>query len=267
MMRSTAFRTAMALGVLVACAAAPAVTAFADARSSFIPHRALYSMKLAKTKSGSDVIDVDGRMAFEWRRECEGWTVQQHYRIRFFGADGEANEIASSYNTWEAIDGKHYRFFVKKHQGGQVKEVSGVAERQGDIRFAKPEKKTVKLSEQAIFPSEHTFELIDRALKGEKFFSTHLFDGGEFEPDTPVTAVIGRRSEPKPGPDRDLNGYYWPIRLAFFEAEAKGSEPDYEMSIDLHPNGIARALKIDYGDFVVNVELRKLEILKGPLGC
>ena len=42
------------------------------AEQAIVPHRALYQMQLAGTRTGSSVTGVSGRMAFEWADACEG---------------------------------------------------------------------------------------------------------------------------------------------------------------------------------------------------
>ena len=49
--------------------------------------------------------------------------------------------------------------------------------------------------------------------------------------------------------------------MAFFKVGADTEEPDYEMDLTLEPNGIARHMKIDYGDFSVTGNLEDLEAL------
>jgi hypothetical protein len=261
---------ALAFGgaVLLLAAAGPGA-AVADARASFLPHRALYEMKLGRSKNGAEVADVNGRMAFEWRDDCDGWTVEQQYLLRFLAATGAVNDVASRYTTWESKDGNRYRFLVTKQHGGDTSnELDGEASQQpetgGEARFRKPEAKTFKLPAGTLFPSAHTFALIDKARAGTTFFPSRMFDGGELEGENPVTAVIGRPAMLDKPMSPELAERYWPIRLAFFSPDGNTAAPDYEMDVLLHENGIAHALNIDYGEYVIAVKLLKLEMLPAP---
>ena len=49
----------------------------------FQSHRAFYKMSLGKIKNNSDIIGVEGRMIFEWRSVCDGWSVNQRYLMQY----------------------------------------------------------------------------------------------------------------------------------------------------------------------------------------
>ncbi len=58
-------------------------------------HRALYSMSLGSTRNDSGVVDAHGAMAYEWGETCDGWTVEQRYKLRMqYAGDGPRdNEV------------------------------------------------------------------------------------------------------------------------------------------------------------------------------
>lgn len=250
---------------------APSLPASAgQARADFAPHRALYSMSLGEIKSDSGIVDVEGRMAFEWREDCDGWIVEQRYAVRYFGATSTVHETDTTFSTWESKDGKRYRFFVTNKPGGSVPpKIEGFASHPGKqgsgmARFTVPEETDFELPGNVLFPSAHTFAMIDVALAGGKFFAAPMFDGSEIEGPTSVSAVVGKERA-KPGADDPLlRGRHWPVRMAFFDADSETSEPDYEMSATMHANGIASGLVLDYGDFTVEVTLKTLEALPKP---
>jgi len=241
-----------------------------QARSDFAPHRALYSMSLGETQTDSGVTDVEGRMAFEWREDCDGWIVEQRYAMRYFGASSAVHEIDTTFSTWESKDGKRYRFFVTNKPGGSTPpKIEGFASHPGQkgtgmARFTVPEEADFELSKTVLFPSAHTFAMIDAALGGGKFFAAPMFDGSEVEGPTSVSAVMGKERLNQDADDALLRGKHWPVRMAFFGADSKSSEPSYEMSATMHSNGIASDLVLDYGDFTVNVTLKTLEALPKP---
>jgi hypothetical protein len=262
----------MACAVILAGAFSvmPAAVEAGQARKVFAPHRALYAMTLGEKKAGSGIIDVDGRMAFEWREDCDGWVVEQRYAMRYFGASSTVREVDTHFTTWESKDGKRYRFFVNNKPGsGSPEKIEGFASHPGSdgtgaARFTIPEETDFTLPSNTLFPSAHTFEMIDAALAGGKFFAAPMFDGSEVEGPTSVSAVMGKKSIEPDAENSLLRGPQWPIRMAFFASDSQASEPTYEMSLTMHDNGIASALELDYGDFTVKVKLKTLEALPEP---
>ncbi len=51
------------------------------------PHRALYSLTLDSARSGSGVLGATGAMYYEWGETCDGWTVEQRFRLRLSYAE------------------------------------------------------------------------------------------------------------------------------------------------------------------------------------
>ena len=254
------------LGAIFAAMMAASAKA-GPARSDFAPHRALYSMSLGDTKADSGITDVQGRMAFEWREDCDGWVVEQRYAMRYFGASNSVREVDTTFTTWESKDGKRYRFFVTNRPGsGSSPKIEGFASHPGAngtgmARFTVPDETDFELPPSALFPSAHTFAMINAALAGGKFFAAPMFDGSEVEGPTSVSAVLGREQSNAEAAEPLLRGRHWPVRMAFFAAGSQGSEPTYEMSATMHSNGVASKLILDYGDFTVKVDLQSLEAL------
>lgn len=259
-----------------------------------VPHRAIYRLSLLSARSSSPVVDVTGRMLFQWSDACDAWTVEQHFRMNFLYAEGEEVNMTTNYATWEAKDGASYHFNVRKTVNGQVDEElkgeanAGAPGRDGAVKFIKPEADDLKLAPGVIFPTRHTQVLLENAVAGEHFVARGVFDGADADGPTEISAVIGKRAILKDGvsavagakdrPTREvlladakrdthlLSGPVWPVRLAFFPAKSDNTAPEYEMSMLLLHNGIAEAMQIDYGDFTVNAVLETLEPLPRS-GC
>ena len=242
-----------------------------QAGTGFVSHRAYYEMSINETNSGSGVDDVEGRMAFEWRRDCEGWIVEQRYVMRYFQGSS-TREIDTRFTTWESGDGKRYRFFVVHGRPGSASEkIEGVASHPGpgvigtgSARFTSPVEKDFELPNKTLFPSAHTFAMLDAAIAGKRFFARPMFDGSEVEGAASVSVVIGNARRNTVASHVLLRGTSWPFRLAFFSSKDVSGSPDYEMSLDMHENGVASNLILDYGEFSINVELKTLEKLVDP---
>jgi hypothetical protein len=254
----------------VALAVPPLATEAGQARLDFAPHRALYSMSLGQKKANSSIVDVNGRMAFEWRTDCDGWVVEQRYAMHYYSDSRKTREVDTRFTAWESKDGKRYKFYVSNKPGsGSVEKIEGFASRPGasgtgGARFTAPKETSFELPATVLFPSSHTFAMIDLALGGGKFFSAPMFDGSEVEGATSVSAVMGLERTDTEAREPLLAGKHWPVRIAFFSAGSQSSEPIYEMSVNMHANGVASGMILDYGDITVKVDLQSIEALPQP---
>ena len=243
--------------------------------AEIMPHRALYTMSLGRASGDAGVTEAHGTMVYQWGESCDGWTVEQRYRLKMGYAESPDINIASNFVTWEAKDGLRYRFSQKETRNGtEDDEISGKARldgpgKGGTADFEKPESKSFKLPPGMMFPSAHTIFLIDKARAGEIFIPKHIFDGATVENAVLVSAVIG----PKVAPDAAaikqsplLNRPGWRVRLAFFPADPKVEKPDYELGMLLLDNGVSRDMVIDYGDYSIRAKLDDIEAMP-KAGC
>ena len=89
-MKKRFIRSVAIVGLVVT--AAPGVGA-----AEIAPHRALYSMSLGSAKSDSGVVDARGTMAYEWGETCDGWTIEQRYRLKM--RDRKSTRLNSSHRS------------------------------------------------------------------------------------------------------------------------------------------------------------------------
>ncbi|MBV9858836.1 MAG: cell envelope integrity EipB family protein [Alphaproteobacteria bacterium] len=250
-----------------------ALMPLAAAAADIAPHRALYAMSLGGTRTDSGVADARGTMAYEWGETCDGWTIEQRYRLKMRYAESQDVEITSNFVTWEAKDGTRYRFNQRETRNGEVdQEIHGEAKLDGPgkggvAEFTKPQPQTLTLAPGVIFPSAHTILLIDKAQGGENFISRQVFDGATAENAVQVSAVIG----PKVEADADsgkksplLQHPGWRVRLAFFPADPNAEKPEYELGMRLLDNGVSQDMVIDYGDYSIRAKLYDIEALPKP---
>jgi hypothetical protein len=243
------------------------------AAAQIAPHRALYKMTLGSTASDSGVVGATGAMDYEWGETCDGWTIEQRYRLRMHYADSGDVEVTSTFVTWEAKDGLRYRFNQRQTRNGAIdQEIRGEARLDGPGRgglavFAKPRRQTLRLAPGVMFPSAHTILLINEAKAGATFVTRQVFDGATDENAVQVSAVIGAKLTASPvsaKPVALLERPGWRVRLAFFPADANAEQPDYELGMDLLDNGVSRNMVIDYGDYSIRVTLDDIEPLAKP---
>jgi envelope integrity protein B len=259
------------LGAAVIClGAAFALPAAEAAMVDPLPHRALYHMQILK--SGGDIADVEGEMAFEWQDSCDGWSVTQRSQMDFLYASGDAARVGWSLTSWESKDGTRYRFVSRELSNGQVvSEYRGDADLSkngGEARYNKPEPHHTHLPAGSLFPTQHSLALIEQALKGTPMLWAEVFDGSDADGLFAVSAAISPLPESaRKAADqhRELKGVPgWHVSLAFYAPQGQAAEPEHEQSLQLYANGVVDRLVLDYGEFSILGTLSKIETLPKP---
>ena len=273
---------ALAAGLLLAW------SGFAGA-TEISPHRALYSLSLETSKTGSGVVDASGAMIYEWGETCDAWTVQQRFRLRLVYEDADPVELSSTLVSWESKDGLRYRFNERRLRNGEPdEEVRGEARlagagKGGKADFTKPDATSLTLGPNVLFPTAHTLLLIERAAAGDNFLSRDVFDGATEDNASQISAVIGPRVDSTAISDKTAAGSKaaadskaktlksplierpsWRVRLAFFPADTKSDAPDYELGMRLFDNGVSGDMSLDYSDYVIRAKLDEIEPLSKP---
>lgn len=261
------------LGAAVFCLLAASLPRPAEASvAGILPHRALYNVQLLK--SGGDVADVDGQMAFEWQDSCDGWSVSQRSLMQFLYASGDEASIGWSLTSWEAKDGTSYRFVVRQLANGEpVAEYRGDAKLAADgsggkANYSQPPSLTVPLPAGSLFPTQHSLALIERAAKGDQMVWRAVFDGsdeqGLFDVNAIITALpqAAREAADQRPELKGVPG--WRVALAFYAPGSQAAEPEHEQNLQLYANGVVDRLELNYGEFTILATLSKLEPLPKP---
>lgn len=241
------------------------------------PHKALYSLDLTTSQTGSSVTDIKGKLFFKWEDACDAWATNHRFSMEYAYVDRPSLSATSDFVAWESKDGKRFQFSSESTENGEQSEVlRGSAEREilnaGNALFSKPAGLSYQLPKGFYFSSEHTIELIARAQAGEKFFHAIMFDGTDQDGPVEVNAVIGTETPvtmeaPVATIDADLlKNRAWRVRLAFFSMKDVDPMPLYEMTIVLHENGVVSYIAVDYRAFSVVQKLMALEKLP-PGNC
>jgi len=270
--------SAMALVGGVASAAPPAAKS-APATTSGIevqPHRALYEMTLESAKPNSGVVGATGSLAYQWGESCDGWTIEQRYKLNMQYEQDQPVDINSNFVTWESKDGKSYRFNERRTRNGQADEdIKGDAALKGAkgagaAVFSKPKDQNFDLPPGSLFPTAHTLLLIRKAEDGEHYLSADVFDGSSVDGAVDISAVLGPKIDPKAHPPSAtvksplIDRPSWNVRMAFFPESSKDENPDYELGMRLMDNGVSSEMTIDYGDYVIKAKLKEIQALPKP---
>lgn len=233
-------------------------------------HRALYDVVLTSTHSGSQILNISGEMAYEWRSTCGAYVTDHHFKLLYEYADAPSMNISSDFSTFESQDGGKLNFASRRKRNGEMfQEIRGIADvgaKKSLAVYSQPKDVKFDLANGTLFPTGHSIELIKRAIKGDKFFNAQIFDGSDEAGPIEINAFIGQKV---PAPkslsdnkkiDQDLlAGKAWNIRMAVFPASEQEEESDYEMSMVFHDNGIISDMNIDYDGFSVRQSLVALE--------
>ena len=244
--------------------------------ASLASHRATYELTLLKSTGSKAPSAARGRIAFDFSGSaCDGYTQEFRQYTEIEPSEGESRVSDMRSTTFEEGDGRKFRFKIKTRSGrGGEDEVDGAAGLSRDgalsVDLKRPRRLKLDLAQGVLFPTEHLRRVIVAAQAGERIFETKVYDGsdnGDRVYDT--LAVIGKAADSKPkekaAQNPALEGVIrWPVAISYFDANRKDSSPNYVLSFDLYANGVARALKLDYGDFVLAGEMTSLEIKPTP---
>lgn len=245
--------------------------ATADA-AALVSHQAVYDIRLGKTRSGGGIVGASGLSTLELRRDCEGWIVVQRMSTELGLTGDRSMRQLLEYSSWEAVDGSRFQFVFRSRLDAETETFSGDAATgtPGTVRFREPAVKDVALPEGSVFPIAHTQMLIDHAVAGKHLVSRQVFDGTEDKDPPNVSAFIGARKAAgqhgfgKLSPLADRPG--WTIRMAYHDAGSTAAEPSFEVSMLQLDNGVAPYIVLDYQDFSLILELRRIEALP-PNSC
>lgn len=280
--------------IVIAIAAPALVPATARPTSPAIPggqpqavlasHRALYSVALTATRPGADYVDVTGKMNLEFTDKCGVWSTRQKSMLQTTTGDGSEERSQSDFRASESKAGDIYQFQLKQTQGSDTTEYQGSATRTGAngagiAEYTAPEHKTYRLPPHFVFQVAQQIKIIEAAKKGQRFYNGDLFDGTEGGGASHFNAVLLKPETTaalKPTiKDPLLDSPSYRVRIAFFPAAGTvdrdesgqsddGDEPEYEMTMTLHENGVVSEYDYDYQDFSVHGKLEALQALPKP---
>jgi len=260
----------MALGAVFFLLSAE-VPAVAD---GLVAHHAQYVLSLGRDSRNSQVVGADGLMVVDFRDTCDGWATDIKLKLVMSVEGGENGTLEMTQTTWEAKDGKSYRYMVKNSNGsGREEQFRGEAHidpasGKGKVTSDLPTRSEMALPEHTLFPIAHTRLILEKAAEGESVVSAEYFDGASSTETMLVSAVIGPAEKdwqglPKKIPELAGKSSY-PIGLAYFEGEGKdGGVPDQEQFLQLYDNGVLGALSVSFGTVKVRAVLDSLQLKPG----
>ncbi|HEY1546013.1 MAG TPA: cell envelope integrity EipB family protein [Xanthobacteraceae bacterium] len=274
--------------ILMACAALPALllsgaAAAAPAAAGVVltPHRAIYDLRLQRTRGRGDIESVRGRIVYDFSGSaCTGYALNFR-QVSELDSSEQSKSVLSDVRstTWEEAGAKHFRFSSENYiNETSVEKVEGNAQRDADhveVKLAKPQDKAFDLDHAMVFPTEQLRLIIEAARAGKTILELPVYDGSDNgEKVFSTMTVIGHEIPPDVKVDDAAAGQAalaglkrWPVTISYFDSNStKGGEqtPTYAISFELYENGISRALQLDYDDFVVSGTMSGLDIKETP---
>lgn len=275
---------AATLAPSIARSAAPVAMPPSSSQLTFASHKALYSVTLTGTRPGSDYVDVNGKMSLEFADKCSVWTTRQKSILLTVAGDGTEERSNSEFRSSESKAGDLYTFYLHQAQGNDTTDYQGSATRNGPngsgiAEYTQPDHKTYKLPARFLFQVAQQVKLIESARKGVRFLRGEMFDGTEGGGASYFNAVIlkptasAARASSIKNPLLDSPAHR--VRIAFYPAAGSadpgsgaaaddGDEPEYEMTMTLHDNGVVSDYDYDYKDFSVHGALEAIQALPPP---
>ncbi len=249
-----------------------------EAEQYIVPHKALYDIQLVATRSGNQVVNISGKMYYEWKPTCDAWITDHRFSLFYEYADSPSMKVTSDFSTFETFDGTGLNFSARRKRDNSLyQELRGkavVADKGGEANFTMPDDLEFQLPQEAMFPMAHTMEMIKKAKSNDKFFKAIVFDGSDDEGPVEINSFIGEPVNAmktiQASDDLDmtlLNTPAWKVRMAVFPLLTDEELSDYEMSMVFHENGVISDMLIEYDDFSVTQKLVALDKLENIESC
>lgn len=252
---------------------------FAAPAVPFLAHQAAYDLSLFKSRRNPAVDAATGRILYSFTgSECEGYTTEfrQVSQVDTEGGKSKLSDMRST--SWEDAAGKTYRFKIETLTDQvETSSVDGYAEKAGDkltIKLKQPSSKTFTIDDDVVFPTEQVRRIIEAARAGKALLALDVYDGSEdgekiFHTLTVIgQGISGDRKPPSPdvGTQSDTlkSMTRWPVTVSYYDRakrEDSGEQtPEYAMSFELYENGVSRALKLDFNDFVIAGAMSRFDV-------
>jgi len=262
--------------------------------SILAPHQASYQLKLIKLRPSAPLHYLKGSIDYEFEDQCEGWITNQTFDTSYYYNEGQPSHIISNYNAYESKDNKTLYFSsTHKNDAEILEEIKGKANFHSsffnptaEVIFADNPEVINDLDPETILPVGHLKEVLAHLKQGKKtpIFSHIMFDGSARETGEIYSTYILRplKSEEQIFENNNI-GKGWRIKIAVYAGRSLSTEssvtgnsdqdiseenateadselPEYEMTLNLHENGIISFIQIDYPEYTIEQTLTKLKI-------
>ena len=237
-----------------------------------VNHRAVYRVTLLTSTGSKSPTGAQGRVSYEFTgSRCEGYSQNFRQITELQPAEGATRLSDMRSATFEDAEEKNFSFNVTTSvDNGSNETIDGRASKKQDalaIQISKPARETRDVDQSVLFPTEHLERILAAARAGEHLLGVKVFDGSDDGKKVFDTMTILGKPIVAPAVDNGIdpallaNLRRWPVSISYFEEGKKDGVPSYTLAFDLYENGVSRALRFDYGDFVLAGQMTNLELL------
>ncbi len=242
-------------------------------------HRAVYDLTLLKAVGSKSPTGARGRIAFDFTGSaCDGYVQNFRQLTELQPAEGPTRMSDLRSMTFEDGEGRSFTFKTQtKVDNEQTDEVDGHAQRPAkgpvSVDLVKPRPAKLDFEPDVLFPTEHIRYILAAAKAGKSILEVKVYDGSDSgDKIFSTTTIVG---QPIDTPAIEKSAHIpaltsmrrWPVTISYFDEGGKDEAPNYTLAFDLYENGISRALRLDYGDFVLAGEMTSLELLPQSASC
>lgn len=224
--------------------------------SNFIPHEAIYNLKIGDVTAHSKIHNAIGQMHLSVNSTCDGWVVNQNTTIDITDKNGSQRRNTFRYSTWESIDHTKFRFISRVNINGQevaaYEGESFVTNEIAKIIYTYPFNKEIIIPLETLYPMKHFFLSLNNTKFG--IFNNYIIFTGEDDDSLSniSTFIIN-------------TGKYKKIRSAYFSYKETFLKPENEVEILVSPDsGIVDNVIFDYFDYQIIGDLKTIKYYDKP---
>ena len=148
------------------------------------PHRAVYDLKLAKSRGSRGLEAVRGRILYDFSgNACDGYELQFRQVSELDSGEGKTALSDLRSTTWEAGNAKAFRFnsenLIDDKRTDSGRRPCRTQRETVAINLSKPKEKNFTVPVTAVFPTEHMRRIIAAARDGKNILEFPVYDGSE----------------------------------------------------------------------------------------
>jgi hypothetical protein len=258
-----------------------------------LPYEAIYQLDLESTSPESLTEEANGVLSVKFQDVGNGWTLQQQGSVRIQmapisddaeileGGDNQPEasdkenllqKVRWSYVTWEAKNGRHFRFILHRWIDGILEEevegemVYDPLLREGKITYQSPTFLAQPFYGEVLFPTAYMGKILEKIRCNGGLVSSLVFNGLCPEGVLLLNTFVGGghniifpiETSRAPGATvlKPQHMRVYPTFTASYHPKAQEEQPESEMSQELTATGLPMSSILNFGDFKLRASLK-----------
>lgn len=258
-----------------------------------LPYEAVYQLDLESASPESLTEEATGVLSVKFQDVGNGWTLQQQgsVRIQMVSLSDETDvlqeeedrletpnkenllqKVEWSYVTWEAKNGRHFRFILHRWIDGILEEevegemVYDPLLREGKITYQSPTFLAQPFYGEVLFPTAYMGKILEKIRDNGGLVSSLVFNGlcpeGILRLNTFVSRghhiILPIEASRAPGAPvlKPQNIMVYPTFTASYHPKAPEEQPESEISQELNATGLPINSLLNFGDFKLRASLK-----------